>query len=80
MDSVIGRVGGKVLLTLMFTYCDFMLVFVKERNASQSVIDTFDIWFSDVSSMPTSRTCPAWMRQRRLSKRAHRYRRLFGVP
>lgn len=42
MDSVIGRVGGKVLLTLMFKSCDFMLAFIRERNTSQSVIDTFD--------------------------------------
>ena len=42
MDSVIGRVGGKVLLTLMFTSCDFMLAFIRNRNTSQSVIDTFD--------------------------------------
>jgi IS30 family transposase len=42
MDSVLGRTGGKVLLTLMFTTCDFMLAFIRERNTSQSVIDTFD--------------------------------------
>jgi len=43
MDSVIGRVGGKVLLTLMFTSCDFMLAFIRERNTSQSVIDIFNM-------------------------------------
>jgi len=42
MDSVIGRVGGKVLLTLMFKSCDFMLAFIRDRNTSQSVIDTFN--------------------------------------
>jgi IS30 family transposase len=42
MDSLIGRVGGKALLTLMFTSCDFMLAFIRDRNSSQSVIDTFD--------------------------------------
>ena len=41
MDSVIGRVGGKVLLTLMFTWCGFMLAFIRDRNDSQSVIDVF---------------------------------------
>jgi len=45
MNSVIGRVGGKALLTLMFTSCDFMLAFLRGRNASQSVIDTFDMLF-----------------------------------
>ena len=42
MDSVIGRLGGKVLLTLMFLPCDFMMAFIRERNTSQSVIDVFD--------------------------------------
>ena len=42
MDSVIGRVGGKVLLTLMFKSCDFMFAFIRERNTSQSVIDRFN--------------------------------------
>jgi IS30 family transposase len=42
MDSVLGRRGGKVLLTLMFTSCDFMFAFIRERNTSQSVIDLFN--------------------------------------
>lgn len=43
MDSVIGRVGGKVLLTFMFRHCGLMLAFLRDRNNSQSVIDTFSI-------------------------------------
>jgi IS30 family transposase len=42
MDSVAGRIGGKVLLTLMFKSCDFMLAFLRDRNTSQSVIDCFN--------------------------------------
>jgi len=42
MDTVIGRPGGKVLLTLFFKSCGLMLAFIRERNTSQSVIDTFD--------------------------------------
>jgi IS30 family transposase len=42
MDSVIGRIGGKALLTLMFKSCDFMLAFIRDRNTSQSVIDIFN--------------------------------------
>ena len=45
-DSVIGRVGGKVLLTLMFTSCDFMLAFIRERNTSQSVINIINTLFA----------------------------------
>jgi IS30 family transposase len=42
MDSVIGRIGGKVLLTLMFR-CGFMLAFLRDHNNSQSVIDLFSV-------------------------------------
>jgi len=42
MDSVIGRLGGKVLLTLMFKTCDFMIALIRDRNTSQSVIDCFE--------------------------------------
>lgn len=41
MDSVIGRKGGKVLLTLMFNDCGLMFAFLRDRNDSQSVIDIF---------------------------------------
>lgn len=41
MDSVVGRIGGKVLLTIMFRDCGLMLAFLRERNNSQSVIDAF---------------------------------------
>ena len=50
MDSVIGRVGGKVLLTLMFTSCDFMLAFIRARNTSQSVIDIFDMLYETLGA------------------------------
>jgi IS30 family transposase len=46
MDSVIGRTGGKCLLTLMFKSSDFMLAFLRERNTSQSVIDVFNHLYS----------------------------------
>lgn len=42
MDSVLGRKGGKVLLTLMFKPFDFMLALIRDRNTSQSVIDCFN--------------------------------------
>lgn len=45
MDSVIGRVGGKVLFTMQFVSCGLMLAFLRERNDSQSVIDIFSgLW------------------------------------
>jgi IS30 family transposase len=58
MDSVIGRVGGKVLLTLMFTSCDFMIAFIRDRNTSQSVIDTFDWLYKVVGAKTFSTLLP----------------------
>ena len=42
MDSVIGSIGGKVLLTLHFE-CGLMLAWLRETNNSQSVLDYFDM-------------------------------------
>jgi len=42
LDSVIGTVGGKVLLTLQFE-CGMMLAWLRDTNNSQSVIDYFDM-------------------------------------
>jgi IS30 family transposase len=41
IDSVLGRIGGKVLLTLMFRDCGLMLAFLRDHNDSQSVINAF---------------------------------------
>ena len=42
MDSVIGRPGGKTLLTMQFNSCGMMWLFLRQRNTSQSVIDVFN--------------------------------------
>lgn len=42
IDSVEGKKGGKVLLTLHFTSPQFMLAFIRDANTSQSVIDVFN--------------------------------------
>jgi len=42
MDTVIGIIGGKVLLTIHFPNTSFMLAFIRNSNTSQSVIDVFD--------------------------------------
>jgi IS30 family transposase len=42
MDTLKGGVSGKVLLTLIFKSCDFMLAFLRERNTSKTVIDHFN--------------------------------------
>ena len=42
MDTVEGIKGGKVLLTIHFVNCSFMLSFLREHNDAQSVIDVFN--------------------------------------
>lgn len=42
MDTVEGRKGGKVLLTIHFVATSFMLAFIRDQNDSQSVIDIFN--------------------------------------
>lgn len=39
MDSVVGRKGGKVLLTLFFRNSEFMLAFIRDANTARSVTD-----------------------------------------
>lgn len=43
MDSVAGRPGGKVLLTLNLDSCGLMLAFLRERNDAKSVADVLDM-------------------------------------
>jgi IS30 family transposase len=42
MDSVMGTIGGKVLLTLHFVQPQLMLAYLRDANDSKSVIDIFD--------------------------------------
>lgn len=42
MDSVEGRKGGKVLLTLFFTNSQFMLAFLRDHNTARSVTEIFN--------------------------------------
>lgn len=42
LDTVEGRKGGKVLLTIHFVKAEFMLAFLRDRNDSKSVIDIFN--------------------------------------
>lgn len=42
LDSVEGKKGGKVLLTIHFVKAELMLAFLRDHNDSQSVIDIFE--------------------------------------
>ena len=42
IDSVEGKKGGKVLLTIHFVNCEMMLAFLRDANTAKSVEDIFD--------------------------------------
>lgn len=42
MDTVIGRIGGKVLLTLFFRGSDLLLLFLLQSNSQSCVLEVFD--------------------------------------
>ena len=42
MDSVIGKIGGKVLLTIHFVKTEFMLAYIRDRNTAHSVYEAFE--------------------------------------
>jgi IS30 family transposase len=47
MDSVEGRKGGKVLLTIYFRNSSLMLAFIRNNNTAKSVTEIFD-WLYEV--------------------------------
>ncbi len=58
MDSVEGQKGGKVLLTLNLNCCTFMMLFVRDANTSQSVIDVFNMLEENLSFEVFARLFP----------------------
>lgn len=43
IDTVIGRIGGKCLLTIHFVVTSLMLAFLRDSNTSASVIHIFNV-------------------------------------
>lgn len=50
LDSVEGKKGGKVLLTIHFVKSEMMLAFLRERNDAKSVIDIFNYLFKTLGN------------------------------
>ena len=64
MDSVIGAVGGKVLLTMHFPDTSFMLAFLRDANTSQSVIDIFDYLYITLGRKLFEKIFPVFLTDR----------------
>ena len=45
LDSVLGKKGGKVLLTVHFVNCEMMLAFLRNSNDAKSVEDVFEFLY-----------------------------------
>ena len=45
LDSVVGKTGGKVLLTIHFVKCEMMLAFLRDANTARSVADIFNFLY-----------------------------------
>ena len=50
LDSVEGKKGGKVLLTVHFVKCEMMLAFLRDSNNAKSVIDIFDSFYEGLGA------------------------------
>ena len=50
LDSVEGKKGGKVLLTVHFVKCEMMLAFLRDTNNAKSVIDVFNSLYEGLGS------------------------------
>jgi transposase, IS30 family len=50
LDSVEGKKGGKVLLTIHFVKAEMMLAFLRDHNDSKSVINIFDTLYHVLGS------------------------------
>ena len=48
LDSVEGKKGGKVLLTIHFVKCEMMLAFLRDANTAKSVSDIFDSLYEEL--------------------------------
>ena len=48
MDTVEGKRGGKVLLTLFFRNCNLMLAYIRETNTARSVTEVIDNLYLDL--------------------------------
>ena len=58
MDTVEGKKGGKVLLTIHFVKAECMIAFLRERNDARSVTDAFNTLYDKLSPEVFCRIMP----------------------
>ena len=58
MDTVKGGKTGKVLLTLLFVQCGFMLAYLRDNNTSLSVVSVFNLLYEKLGEENFKRLFP----------------------
>ena len=58
IDSVEGRKGGKVLLTVFFRNSNLMLAFLRDRNTARSVTEVFELLYETLGHEQYCRLFP----------------------
>lgn len=64
MDSVEGRKGGKVLLTLFFRNCNLMLAYIRDTNTARSVTEIIEELYEKLGREPFCRLFPVILTDR----------------
>jgi len=64
LDSVEGKKGGNVLLTVHFVDCSLMLGFKRERNTAKSVIDIFNDLYDELGIVDFKKLFPVILTDR----------------
>lgn len=64
MDTVVGSKPGKVILTMLFRNCTFMLAFLMDNTKSESVIRVFRFLQNELGSETFSRLFPVILTDR----------------
>jgi IS30 family transposase len=68
MDTVEGRKGGKVLLTMCFVNSSFMLAYLRDANTSKSVTDIFQMLWEVLGKKDFKELFPVFLTDNGISR------------
>ena len=74
MDTVIGRPGGKALLTLIFRSCNLMIAVLLERDTQDCVIEALNMLYATMGAATFRKLCGVI-----LTDRGMEFRNVYGI-